>query len=171
MDVLKARWIPIVLALVVCSAPAWSQSREYQIKAAFIYNFVKFVDWPEDSGSIKVGVLGTDPFQGLLKELESPDRAVAGRRLVYSSFADPAKAKTYDVVFTADPKLAQSLIAKTRGLPVLTISDVDGFSKAGGGITLVSARNRIRFQLNATALRESQLKPSSKLLGLATALY
>ena len=168
MDVLSRRALTVLLILT-CLSCALAQTREYQIKTAFIYNFLKFVEWPATDGPLKIGVLGTDPFDGGLKQLESRD--VGGRSLVVGTVKSPEDAKNFQVVFVADPAQSRALIKATSGLPVLTISDAPGFSQAGGGITFVSSKNRIRFQLNATALQSAKLKPSSKLLSLASDLY
>lgn len=168
MDFLNRRALALLLALV-CLSSAVAQTREYQIKTAFIYNFMKFVEWPANDGPLKIGVLGQDPFDGALKQLESRD--VGGRALVVGTVKSPEDAKNFQVVFVADPSQSRALIKAVSGLPVLTISDAPGFSQAGGGITFVSSKNRIRFQLNATALQNAKLKPSSKLLSLASDLY
>lgn len=170
MDILNKRSLTLGLLLAfVCLQPGFAQTREYKLKAAFIYNFIKFVEWPSSSGPIKVGVLGKDPFEGELKKLEK--KKVAGRALKFSNIKSLSEAKSYQVVFAGDPAQAKKLVKTVAGLPVLTISDSPGFSKNGGGITLMSSRNRIRFSVNTKTLASSKLKASSKLLGLAAELY
>ena len=149
--------------------PAAAQSREYKLKAAFIYNFVKFVEWPAKSGPIKVAILGSDVFDGELNKLET--RKVDGRSLEVSVINDVEEAANFQVVFLADDALRQKLFNRVQGRPVLTISDKPDFSKNGGGITLVSARNRIRFQINKKTLDKANLRPNTRLLGLASQIY
>lgn len=149
--------------------PTLGQSREYKLKAAFIYNFIKFVEWPSQSGPIKVGILGDDPFEGELNKLET--KRVGNRPLQVAKVGNLAQAPQFQVVFASDPAQASKLVKAVEGKPVLTISDAPGFSKSGGGITLTSSRNRIRFTVNTKTLKKSRLKASSKLLGLAAELY
>lgn len=170
MDILTKRTFSLVLSvLMLVSLPALAAPREYQLKAAFLFNFIKFVDWPSGSGPIKVGVLGKDPFEGELKKLEA--KKVGGRAIQVAPVKDAADAKNFDVVFVADAALQKPLLAAVAGKPVLTISDTPDFAKNGGGITLVSSRNRLRFQINQGSLKKARLKASSKLLGLATKVY
>jgi hypothetical protein len=158
----------LVFSVLLLAQPALA-SREYQLKAAFIFNFIKFVEWPESSGPIKVGVLGEDPFKGELDKLEK--KKVGGRAIQVSQLKSLAQAKDFQLVFTADADQAKKLVTAVAGKPVLTVSDTPGFSKDGGGITLTSARNRIRFSINTKSLKSAGLKASSKLLGLAAKLY
>ena len=172
MDVLTRQTQRICLALLGClllCQPLLAAPREYQLKAAFIFNFIKFVEWPSNSGPINVGILGDDPFQGELEKLET--KRVGGRPVKVSIIKDLNQARSYQAVFTSDPATAQKLVKAVEGLPVLTISDAPGFSEKGGGITLMSSKNRIRFAINKATLEKSNLKASSKLLGLAEKLY
>lgn len=170
MDFLRLRRLVVFsLVVLVTMLPTWAATREYQLKAAFIFNFIKFVEWPQPSGPIRVGILGTDPFEGELKKLEQ--KTVEGRAVKVTVFSELDQAKSYQVVFAADPAQAQKLVQKVAGLPVLTISDSPSFSQKGGGITLLSSRNRIRFSVNTETLKKSSLRASSKLLGLAAELY
>lgn len=170
MDFLTPRRLlcALLLALAVFS-PAAAQSREYKLKAAFIYNFIKFIEWPSQTGAIKVGILGEDPFKGELKKLER--KKVGGRPLQVSKLGGLGDAKSYQVVFATDPAQAAKLVKAVEGKPVLTISDAPEFTQNGGGIALTSSRNRIRFSINKKTLERARLKASSKLLGLAAELH
>lgn len=170
MDLLRtSKLCSIILLACLLTQSALATPREYQLKAAFIFNFIKFVEWPSQNGPINVGILGDDPFQGELKKLET--KTVGGRSLKVSSVKDINQAKSYQVVFSSDPTTAQKMVTALEGLPILTISDAPGFSEKGGAITLMSSRNRIRFAINKSTLEKSKLKASSKLLGLAEKLY
>ena len=169
VDVLSRRSFIALLGLVLFGLPSFAAPREFQLKAAFIFNFIKFVEWPSNSGPINVGILGDDPFEGELKKLES--KSVGGRPVKVSVFKDLSQARSYQVVYTADPTMALKLVKAVEGLPVLTISDTPNFSEKGGGITLMSSKNRIRFAINKGTLDKSSLKASSKLLSLAEKLY
>ena len=170
MDFLNLRRLCFIsLGLLVLTCPTLAQSREYKLKAAFIYNFIKFVEWPGGGSQINVGILGNDPFEGELKKLEQ--KKVDGKALKVTLLKSAAEAKNYQVVFAGDPQQASALIKAVQGHPVLTISDTPEFSKKGGAIGLISARNRIRFNINQGTLKKANLKASSKLLSLANAVY
>ncbi|MFA5506969.1 MAG: YfiR family protein [Vulcanimicrobiota bacterium] len=169
MDVLKPRNLLLALVSALLLAQPALASREYQLKAAFIYNFIKFVEWPSTPDTIKVGILGTDPFAGELNKLES--KKVGNRSIQVTQLKSLADARHCQVVFTSDAAQAKKLVAELAGEPVLTVSDAAGFSEQGGCITLMSSRNRIRFAINTKTLKDSRLKASSKLLGLAEKLY
>ena len=165
-----------VLFLVITHF-AWSwnagaaSADEYEIKAAFIYNFTKFVRWPDaDEGRpVILGILGKDPFGGAI------DRAVSGkhvgtRRIHVVRVAKPEDASRCDILFVSaseEPNLKRIL----QGLgtaPVLTIGDTDGFAERGGMINLVTEGNRVRFEINVEAMERAGLRASSQLLRLAT---
>ena len=169
MDILRLRIFVVFALVAVCIQPTWAQSREYKLKAAFIYNFIKFVEWPNHTGAIKVGVLGKNPFQGELKKLEAKN--VGGRKIQVDTVKSLSAAKSYQVVFVTDPVQAKKLVQAVAGKPVLTVSDAPNFSSQGGGIGLLSSKNRIRFSINTTTLKKASLTASTKLLGLAAKLH
>ena len=171
MDFLSLRVSRLLLllpVLLLLTQPALA-NREYQLKAAFIYNFIKFVEWPNSPDPIKVGVLGEDPFKGELNKLET--KPVGNRSIKVTQLKSLSDARYCQVVFTADLDLAKKLVKEVAGQPVLTVSDTPDFSPQGGCITLMSSRNRIRFSINTNTLKNAGLKASSKLLGLAEKLY
>lgn len=159
----------LLSSLLLCQPLLAASSREYQLKAAFIFNFIKFVEWPSSSGPLQVGVLGDDAFLPELKKLEV--KTVGTRPIKVTALKDLSQVRSCQAVFTSDPVTAQKLIKAVEGLPVLTISDAPGFSEKGGGITLMASKNRIRFAINTGTLEKSSLRASSKLLGLAEKLY
>ena len=142
---------------------------EYQVKAAFLYNFVKFVEWPGPmAGQVGICVIGKDPFQGAL------ERAVEGKQLDGRAFevrriTDLAPARACQVLFisASESKRAADIIEITRPWGVLTVSEIDGFSRHGGMIGFLMEGQRVRFRINAAAASVAGLKISSKLLQLA----
>lgn len=152
------------LALPVLAA------REDQIKCAFVLNFLKFVEWPNEKDPVVLGVLGSDPVSSELTRLES--KTVRGKKVSVVKLAAPAEAKGCAAVFVAESEAAQlqPLLAALKGQAVLTISDIPGFTEKGGGIGMITERNRVRFSINATAIEAGGLKASSRLLQLAVAV-
>jgi len=147
--------------------------KEYQIKAAFLYNFTKFVDWPDSSfadasSPIIIGVLGANPFDGeLAKVVEG--RKVNGRPLVVKQLGDIQEATGVHVLFmgrTEDQKVAERL-ATLKGKPILTVGESESFAKGGGMIKFLLEGDKVRFEINVDSADEAGLKISAQLQKLA----
>lgn len=153
------------------------EGREYEIKAAYIYNFAKFVEWPGANGSARstfsIGILGNDPF-GSAIDNTIIDKTVEGRRIVIERFPDLAamrlSAHPPDVVFIGALPAGglEEALAYIRNLPILTIGETSGFCEKGGTINFVIRKNHIRLEINRAAAEHAKLKISSKLLQLAS---
>lgn len=151
-------------------------SKEYKLKAAFLYNFTRFVDWPasqfaSDSSPIVIAVLGTNPFGEELHEVVR-DRTVNGRPIEIFHLASPAGAPQVHAVFIADREDA-SLEKDIRDLHtagVLTVGESDRFFRLGGIVTFIRAGDKVRFQINMTSAGVARLKVSSQLQKLAVSV-
>ena len=163
----------LLLALSLCT-PAHATpptTSEYQVKAAFIYNFLKFVEWPGDGlnspGTICVGILGRDPFEGALDEVQG--KSAKGRKVVVLRFRSIEEVKGCDLVFISASEKGRMgpILNKLQNARVLTVADQEGFCEAGGMINLVSIKNRVGFDVNVAAASRARLKISSQLLKLA----
>jgi hypothetical protein len=147
-----------------------SPSREYQVKAVFLFNFTQFVDWPpaafpEDTASLVIGVLGDDPFGPYLDEIVRGEQ-VNNRRLTvrrYRRLEDIAACQVLFISRSEDKNLGKVLTA-VKGSDVLTVSDADAFASRGGMIQLATEKGKIRLKINVDAARASSLTISSKLL-------
>ncbi|MDA8137420.1 MAG: YfiR family protein [Desulfobacteraceae bacterium] len=163
--------LPVVGCLLV-PALAQQQVGEYQIKAAFLYNFAKFVDWPacnacNDSDFFIIGILGDDPFR---EEIEAiAGKSVKEKRLAIERSATLEGLKNCQVIFiSASAKTdLPRILKKLKDQPVLTVGDTPGFAEAGVMINLYTADNKIRFEINPAAADQAGLKISSQLLKLA----
>lgn len=149
------------------------ESQEYQIKAAFILNFLKFIEWPpkvfsDPSAPIVIGILGEDPFNGALEQI-TQGQTVQGRRIALRWSRQVEDMKTCQVLFISrsEEKLLSHVFDSLGGMSVLTISDAERFAENGGIICLIKQENKIRFQINTHAAGRAGLKISSKLLRLA----
>jgi hypothetical protein len=153
-------------------------AREYQVKAAFLYNFTKFIEWPADcfdsaSSPIVIAILGHDPFGGELEKVVR-GRTVAGRpiRLVSLEPADldAAPPPKYHVLFV--PAGEESLLRRfaenhpSRG--VLTVGETDRFAAAGGIITFVVIHDRVHFEIDRDRAAAAGVSISAQLQKLAT---
>lgn len=166
MDLLKKATASILLALLL--TPWLSAApREYEIKAAFIYNFLRYIEWPTPRNAFTVGILGSDPFEGGLDQFQA--KPLGGKNITVKAVKTAKDAKGCDVVFISQSESAQldSLLASLKGAPVLTISDMASFVDKGGQIGFTTERNRVRFIVNTDALQQCDLKASSNLLKLA----
>jgi hypothetical protein len=163
-----------VLTLVWADAHAQDASHpsEYQVKAAFLYNFVKFVDWPATPAGkeepIGLCVLGKDPFGGALEHVIE-GKTVNGRPLAIRRIGDIAAARSCQVLFVSGSEVGRvsEIIQAVHAWSVLTVSEIDRFSQRGGIITFLMEGQRVRFQINSKAAASAGLKISSKLLQLA----
>jgi hypothetical protein len=145
---------------------------EYQVKAAFLYNFVKFVDWPAtpagQEGPIELCVLGRDPFGGALDRVID-GKTVNSRPLVIRRIGDIAAVRTCHVLFVSASEAGRltEIIKAAHAGSVLTVSELDRFSERGGIITFLMEGQRVRFRINPKMATSAGLKISSKLLQLA----
>lgn len=145
---------------------------EYQAKAAFLYNFTKFVEWPPQvfatpAAPLQICVLGDDPFGASLDALA--ERSTQGRALVIRRVATPGQGAACQILFIAASEEARlpQLLAALAARPVLTVADVPGFAEAGGMINLSVDESRVRMEINVEAAQRAGLRISSQVLRLA----
>ena len=163
----------LVSLSVIAVGAAAAPPSEYDVKAAFIYNFAKYVEWPagtrhDKTRSFVVGVLGTDPFG------RSLDRALAGQKIedrsvVVRRFKRIEEVSDCQILFIATSERAKlpHILEHLGTRPVLTIGEYDGFAARGGMINLTTEQRRVRFTINVFATKRAGLKPAAQLLRLA----
>src|SRR6266851_4455635 len=151
-------------------------SSEYLIKAGFIYNFAKLVEWPttafpQPDSPIVIGILGNDPFGTTLDRIVA-DKKISGRvisvkRVKWSK--DFKELKDCNILFisSSEKEHIDSVVEAMKGLPILTIGDAPGFAKRGGIINFTLEDNKVRFEVNVEAAKHADLTISSRLLTLA----
>jgi hypothetical protein len=149
------------------------ESGEYELKAAFLYNFVKFVEWPPDAfagerSPLAICVYGDDPFGHSLEGVVRGE-SLGGHGLIVQRPARLDELDDCHVLFVSrsERQRMPQVLARVDGAPVLTVGDTDGFLRAGGIINFVLEENRVRFLINQEAAERSRLRISSKLLRLA----
>ena len=142
-------------------------SREYEIKAAYLYNFIKYVDWPSYGDTITIGVLGNDPFGAALAPLNG--KIVKGRRLLIKHLDSVREAQQCQIIFvsSSEKQRLQEIFESLRSARVLTVGETQGFADGGGIINFIEENNKVRFEINAEAARRTGLNISSELLKLA----
>ncbi len=176
--------LAICLALVALGAPgarfgalapaaAAETSREYLIKAAFLYNFAKFTEWPagsfpDSAAPLDVCVFGADPFGGALESIAG--KTIRGRRVAVHKVASIEAGAACHLLFISASEATRltGILESLRGRPVLTIAEIPGFARSGGIINLkTNPDDRIRFEINIGIAKRVGLRLSSKLLNLA----
>jgi hypothetical protein len=152
--------------------PQIETSREYQLKAAFLYNFTQFVEWPEGSlpedTPFVIGILGKDPFGNYLDELVDGEK-VNGHPLIVQRFTSVDEIKTCHILFinVSDKSQLQAILKNLKSNNVLTVGDATHFSKNGGIVRFYTEDNKTRIHINLEAAKQADLTISSKLLRLA----
>lgn len=150
---------------------------EYAVKAAFLFNFGKFVSWPAGSfagadGPLVIGVWGGNPFHDDLKNMIA-GKTIAGHPLVFRVLTTPGEARYCHILFVCQSarKDAPAILAALGGAKVLTVTeDLPHFARSGFAINLVMERDNVRFQINNPAAAQAGLTISSKLRSLALPL-
>jgi len=146
---------------------------EYQVKALFLMNFTKYVDWPatafaETNSPISIGVYGENKFgDDLPKAVVS--RSVNGRSIMIRQIGSTNDLAKCHILFisSSEQKNLGKILAQTRGLPVLTVGESEQFTEQGGDINFVKKDGKIRLEINLQAAQEAKLQISSKLLSVA----
>ncbi len=166
-----------VLMLIICSLAILSAQspdpREYQIKAAFLFNFTQFVEWPAtcfstDKSPFIIGILGENPFGSYLEDMVNGEK-VNGHPLVVQHFKTLEEIKICHVLFINLPQTSklEQVIANLKGRNILTVSDMTDFLQEGGILRFFKKNNKIQFRINPEASKKTNLIISSKLLRLA----
>jgi len=149
-------------------------SREYAIKAAYLYQFSRYVQWPAEAigggeTPFVIGVVGSDPFGEVLDEI-ARTKKVEGRPIVVRRLASAADYGPCHIVFVPSSATAaerEAAIRKAHGAPVLLVGEDSGFAQRGGTVNFLVEDNKVRFEINVDAAKQQRLKISSKLLSLA----
>jgi hypothetical protein len=157
------------------AAPAEAPS-EYEVKAAFLFNFSKFVDWPEAAfegadDPITICVLGVNPFGNVLAE-SVQGKKVNRREVAVREMTSLSGAGRCHVLFIASSEQArlEEILGRLANRPILTVSDVESVVDRGAIIGLTTEEKRVRFEVNMIAARKAGLKLSSQLLKVAIRL-
>jgi hypothetical protein len=173
------RWSTLACAWLALAGVLWAGqaageiSREYQIKAVFLYNFAQFTDWPtnafaDTNSPLVIGVLGSDPFGDVLDETLRGE-VVRGRTLKAERYRTVEEVKTCHILFVGQSEARQidRVLELLKGRPILTVSEIEGSARRGMMVRFVTEHNRVRFRINPAAIQEAGLTLSSQLLRAA----
>lgn len=160
----------LLLACVPLSAATGGVSREYQLKAVFLFQFAQFVQWPDTAfpdtkSPLVIGVLGQDPFGTLLDEIVQGEKS-GERPLVVQRYRRTEEIDHCHVLFigASEASRLNRILAELKGRSILTVADAEDFARRGGMVHFFTENNRIRLRINLDAVRSAGLVPSSKLL-------
>jgi len=180
---LRRRMVLCILAaflIMLWSVPAQAgpndKPSEYDVEAAYLFNFSKFITWPADSGtqgggSLSICVLGDDPFGPALDKIVTGEE-VAGKSVVDKRITRSEEASSCSILYISASeasRLSRILLA-VKDAPVLTVSDLPDFLDRGGMIQFVLRDNRVRFAVNLAPTQHDGLALSSELLKVAVSV-
>jgi hypothetical protein len=159
------------LLLLVLLVAAQEPVPEYKLKAAFLYNFATYVEWPKDAfpdprAPFRVGVCGKDPFGPILEDTFR-GKTVGGRPIVVNRSPDAADLRTCQLVFVPATEGTSRALKALDGARALTVGEREGFAAENGCVNFYLEGQRVRFEINVAAAKRAELKISSKLLRLA----
>jgi hypothetical protein len=170
------RWLLALLGLWSGCAFAADSGRpvgEYQAKAVFLFNFTRFIEWPEAafstaSSPIVIGIVGEDPFKGALEEAIRGE-TVRGRPLALKHFSADDSLAGCHILFLSRSirEHLDATLRKVSGLPILTVADTSGWCERGAMINLPLIQGSVKMEIRLAAARRGGLNISSKLLNLA----
>jgi hypothetical protein len=177
---LRSLLIAIVIACVLLASPSLQAQNprpaDYEVKAAYLYNFGRFVEWPGKVGAAQGGfftvcVLGQDPF-GPSLDATLAGETIGGKTIIAKRISSAEESGNCQILFLSltDDSRLNKIVADLDKKAVLTVSDMPQFVKHGGMIQFVLEGKKVRFEVNLTATQHAGLTLSSELLKVATAV-
>jgi hypothetical protein len=160
-------------ALLLCGLAQERKMPEYELKAGFLYNFAKYVEWPakafkDKDSPIVIAVIGKDPFgEHLEKTLK--DRQAQNRRFTIERYADVDELQPCHILFIPrTEKGREEIFKKIEGWPTLTVGEAEGFAVRGGAVNILIEKDRPILEINPEVVERSKLVVQARLLKLAT---
>jgi uncharacterized protein DUF4154 len=157
--------------------PQSAPSVEYQVKAAFLFNFAKFIEWPSDAfpdakTPITLCVFRYDPFGSALDEVIR-GKTINNRELAARRIDELSQLKGCQLVFVSgrEDRLLSETLNNVKGASVLVVGEGAEFAERGGGVEFFLEENKLRFAINVDAVQRARLQVSSKLLALARIVH
>jgi len=146
---------------------------EHRLKALYLYNFTKYLEWPEESftnapGAFTIGLVCGSELEADIREI-SKGKEVNGREIVVRRIEQPREAKLCQMVFlqSGDADRIKAILGTVKDLPVLTVGASDEFIAWGGMISFARKENNLRVKLDLQATRQARLMVSAKLIAVA----
>jgi hypothetical protein len=163
----------LLLGFMLAFAASAQTISEYQVKAAFLYNFAKFVEWPAQTfkankDPVRICVLGQNPFGSALVDAVG-GKTVLGRPFVLSEIATAGQVTDCQIVFicSSERKRLRAILAELRTTGILTVGETDGFATEGGIVNFRLSDGRVHLEINIEAAGQAKLRINSSVLSLA----
>jgi len=165
-------WCAPMTGQALAVESAYGAPVEYEVKAAFVHNFTKFIEWPpeafeNENSPIRLGILGEGPINGPLLAIYGKE--VQNRKLEISRVRIGGDLRKYHIIFVnpSEKTRARSILHTLKGSGILTIGDMPGFAEQCGIINFYLESGKVRFEINIGASQREKLQVSSRLLRLA----
>jgi uncharacterized protein DUF4154 len=165
--------LALLTAPLSATPPAASASNEYAVKSVFVYNFCRFIEWPDSAFAspkepLVIGIVGQDPFGALLKEAVEGE-TYHNRPIQIEHYRSAADIRHCHLLFVSHSESGQlsQILGAVEKQSVVTVGETEDFVRRGGMIALMAERNRVRLEINPSVLRAARLDVSSKLLRVA----
>jgi hypothetical protein len=144
---------------------------EYQVKALFLVNFAKYVEWPANAvhgQSFVIGIFGEDSFGAYLRQA-AEGKSAGGKPIEIRKIEAQEDLSSCQIVFmgSSEKKRLAEILARIKALPSLTVGETDHFAQQGGVIGFIKREGKVRLEINLEAARQAGLQLSSKLLSVA----
>jgi len=172
----RRTWLVLVGIFILLSPNTctWAQSTgpsEYEIKAACLYNFAKFIDWPEeafedDDQPFSIGILGKDPCGAALQRVVK-DKTIGDRKIVIRRTSGYTSCQLLFISSSESENISR-VLEFTEGLHIVTVSELEGFAELGGTIEFFIEENTVRFAINVDGASRAGVKMDPELLRLST---
>ena len=159
----------IILANGMTTEMQSQEIEEHQLKAAFLFNFTKFINWPpaDASSKLTVCVVNAKEVAGAL-EAVTRGKSVDARQVIIQQLSFPAALETCQLLFIGSSgKKMEEILMEAKKIPIVTVGEDEKFLRRGGMINFVLEDGKLRFQINTDAVGRSGINISSKLLSLA----
>jgi hypothetical protein len=173
-------WCATAITVTALCAPAplaAQNATTAEVKAAFLYNFARFTEWPADafgetSAPFVIAISGDEVLRQTIDYL-TRGKVISGRPVQTRNVTEPADVASAQILYIGGHSLerAPDLLKEAGRLPVLTIGDSERFCENGGMIAFLIERNRVRFEIQFDATEQARLKVSSRVLSLAKAIH
>ena len=178
----RAGWLVCLLGWLIGFGQvgyAQSSMSEYHVKALFLFNFAKYIEWPAEvpsretvQASITIGILGTSPLgQHLQKAVQG--KTVSGRAVIIKQVQNPEEMGQCQILFIGSSEKSRlgEILGRLKSLPVLTVGETDQFARQGGIIGFVKKEGKVRLEIDLASARQARLEISSKLLSVADTVF
>lgn len=163
-------WVTLLGLATPGKAAPTAPSAEYQLKAVFLFNFAQFVEWPapafrEPTTPLVIGILGDDPFGAYLDDLVR-DEKIGNHPLLVRRYKRGDNFAECHMIFIcrSEAKELEKILARLKDKSLLTVSDVDTFTRQGGMVRFVMENGKVRLRINVEAAKAGELTISSKIL-------